>query len=293
MSEYREDTSPKSSKGEDTMIATPVDNSALSPSAYSAPQHDAALTAAAVDQTQSFDVTLMTEEGDKVTLAYNSQAQTALVAYNERGTTAGQSFKRPAHLTKVAFSQALTLTVEGDLNREEQQDIHKALRRIGQMVKAFLHGKMEKVARQAGKLHQLDTVDHIQASYGLTYSATAIVAASETRLSDPFQTTASDQHAHDHHVGDATELEIEEIDALTDEMARILRQSDREPEMLKQHSSRLFKQILDDLEPAHWWRQRAVALLEMIRERLGTRLEKNGPAWAKPPVKEEDYAVWV
>ena len=275
------------------MMATPVCNQMRCPSVYPAAQNEVVVTAAAVDQAQSLNMTLMTEEGDKVTLNYNTQAQATVVAYDERGVAVGHASQTQARYADVAFGQELTLTVDGDLNKEEQRDVRKALKRIGKMVTAFLQGKMEQAARHAAKLSDLDTVDNIQASYGLTYSATTIVAATQTRQYAPIDTTPFDRPAGDHRLAQATESEIEEIDDLTEEMAQILGESELEPEECEERSDRLFKQLVDELEPGHWWHRRAVALLEMIRERLESRLEQNGDTRPMPSDAEDPALHWV
>ena len=109
-------------------------------------QASQSLRLAAVSEV-SKDITLHTKEGDTVTLSMDRETvavygRDARMSIDQQYavTADGEQFaqERMATETQAWFglesSQEITLTVEGDLSREEMRDIRKALRRIDRLI---------------------------------------------------------------------------------------------------------------------------------------------------------------
>jgi len=75
-------------------------------------------------QTQT-GLSIVTAEGDKVTLSTNAAFQGTGVKYNARGVSEGQALTLRSNSLEGSFSSEKQITVEGDLNEQEIQDIKK------------------------------------------------------------------------------------------------------------------------------------------------------------------------
>jgi hypothetical protein len=60
-------------------------------------------------------------------------------------------------------SRSLSISVEGELSREELKDIRKAVRTIGRAADEMIEGDVKGAARQVEKLQRLDTLSQVQA----------------------------------------------------------------------------------------------------------------------------------
>ena len=127
---------------------------------------------AVTDHTQ--DITLTTKEGDTVTLSLD---QSAVAVYGRdgrfsqvrqyAGEQAGDQmvYQYLSGDTREWFgmqsSRELTLSIEGDLSREETQDIHQALQRIHQLMGQTFGAQSASISR-VSSLAGLDTLDGIE-----------------------------------------------------------------------------------------------------------------------------------
>ena len=134
------------------------------------PERTAAPTAAkgSVSQSQNTAVTLVTAEGDTVTLSSGFESETKFETYDSR------------ILLSREWSRSFSLSVEGDLSREERRDIHKALRTINQVTRTLLRGDVEKAAKQSEKLQRLDSIASLEAELSITRQITLETTTGET-----------------------------------------------------------------------------------------------------------------
>ncbi len=145
------------------------------------------------DSNQSKDITLFTEEGDKVTLSF--QQETSLMYTGLNGLTYKSYESRTKNQTVLSNAMArlktemigfdvsrdLTLTVEGDLNEEERKDIAAAVIGIDHIMTDLLaSGKITSGISDARDLRELDTIAKIQADY--QYETTISIA--QTRVQE-------------------------------------------------------------------------------------------------------------
>lgn len=80
-------------------------------------------------QTQT-GLSIVTAEGDKVTLSTNAAFQGAGVKYNARGVAEGQALTLRSNSLEGAFLSEKQITIEGDLNEQEIQDIKKIVNQV-------------------------------------------------------------------------------------------------------------------------------------------------------------------
>ena len=93
-------------------------------------------------QHQNKDITILTAEGDRVTLSSDSTCQTSYYDYkgliNERHARAELQLSRYS----VDVNQELSITIEGDLSEEEIQDIQKSIKMIDKIMHQALSGNL-------------------------------------------------------------------------------------------------------------------------------------------------------
>lgn len=165
----------------DSVSRLPVDNStALNP--QKAPSFAAELQAAQVkvSQSQTADITIVTAEGDTVTLSSSKSAELTFSTYDAQGQVGGSSAQFSGMSAELHRTSAFSMSVDGDLNKEELKDIRRAIRTIQKAANDVLKGHEEKAAARTAKLANLDQIASIDAEleFNQEVSVTRISAQS-------------------------------------------------------------------------------------------------------------------
>lgn len=251
-----------------TLELYPFTPSSLSGQEFQASQ---SVRLAAVSEV-SRDITLHTKEGDTVTLSMDRKT-VAVYGRNARMSIGqqyavsadGEQFEQEhmASETQAWFglesSREITLTVEGDLSREEMRDIRKALRRIDRLIgKSFEPEADGRRGHRPGGLARLDTLSGIEVD---VRQSQTIMAAQFTSLSA--LTYGADRQTTEN-PAQPLETKVPAWQAVADEAAGIVEKTGIDPEhfvdplrdlfghwtrkMNRRHSA--FKQILKMMESA-------------------------------------------
>jgi hypothetical protein len=131
-------------------------------------------TVAAVSNEQHLDVTLVTDEGDKVTLSLDARAA-AMYGTHAQAAADGQGFSAAkGEFSAGLYEREMTFTVEGELSAEEQKDIRKALKTLDRMMHNFVNGDVKPMLAKVGKLQGLESLAGIEAH--MSYERTVVVA---------------------------------------------------------------------------------------------------------------------
>ena len=138
------------------------------------------LTQVQAETHTSADITLVTAEGDKVTLSTDAVMQAAYTRYNVHGRLQGHGVKRHAETFQLASANDISLQIEGNLNDAERADIQQALGTIEQFAADFFDGKGEEAPNQIFNLDNLNTLRSIDATLELSQSLT-VSQQTETR----------------------------------------------------------------------------------------------------------------
>lgn len=115
-------------------------------------------TAVNMCQSRSSDITLVTAEGDTVTLSASQTKEIWFDTYSSKGQSTGSDAALSA-----SKSSEFSMTVEGDLNKEELKDIRKAIRTIWKAERDILKGHDERATERTTKLAELDQIASIDA----------------------------------------------------------------------------------------------------------------------------------
>ena len=125
---------------------------------------------ASVAQTQAAEITLVTAEGDRVTLSANSEFEASFETYNARGRSHGHGGPRHAQAwhEEVRQKNDVSLSVEGNLNASELEDIRRAVDALQRSAEALLEGDSDEAAASLSALGGLGTISGIDATIQVT-----------------------------------------------------------------------------------------------------------------------------
>ena len=170
-----------------------------------------------VSQEQNADISILTEEGDKITLSLATEFHAGFVTYSSSGRTRSGAFEVQAESLMVDMSQGLQIRVEGDLSEEEISDIQKTLQEIAKIMQDVLSGDLDKAAAGAAKVAGYDTISSVAAD--LSYEQhTILEQRSITESQSQTRGPAESDSKHENAEGSREQR----IDGLTDlMMARV------------------------------------------------------------------------
>lgn len=193
---------------------------------------------AAMSSEQHLDVTLVTDEGDKVTLSLDARAAAMYGAY-EAMSADGQGFAAAkGEFSAGLYEREMTFTVEGDLSEKEQKDIRKALKTLDQMMHNFVNGDLKPMMAKIGKLQGLESLAGIEAN--MSYERTVVVArqSQATAVYGPASPTTLPVVQSD----DSETALAQKTDALGDQMAQVITASQSPADRMLA----FVEQLLDD-----------------------------------------------
>ncbi len=142
---------------------------------------------AAVSTSRQMDISLVTQEGDKVTISLDAKTAALYGTYESLEMDKEGATYQKSELTAALYEREMTFTVEGDLNREERRDIRKALKALDRMMHNFSEGRMKPMLRGARRLQGLDSIAGLDAQF--SYERQVLVAE-QTQIAAEYTGTA-------------------------------------------------------------------------------------------------------
>ena len=127
------------------------------------------------------DVTLVTAEGDRVSLSTDAVMQAAYTRYDARGRLRGYGLERHAETFQLVSANDISLQIEGDLNDAERADIEQALGTIEKFAADFFNGKEDEAPNQIFNLGNLNTLRSLDTTLEFSQSLT-VSQQTETRV---------------------------------------------------------------------------------------------------------------
>jgi hypothetical protein len=119
------------------------------------------------------EISLITADGDKVTLSATSALLATHTTYDYLGRIEGQALAAHAEKLQISSTSELAVTVEGELDQQELADINKLLDVIETTVAGVFSGKSDKLLKSLVDLGDLDSISSFEAA--LSYSREASV----------------------------------------------------------------------------------------------------------------------
>jgi len=276
-----------------------------SPAASSAPptfreayQSYAELQAArlSISENQSKDITIFTDEGDKVTISSNQQSQAQYLTYEGlsrrrvSGDYQGHAIIREslAMFQGKSFefenSRSISISVDGDLNEQELKDIKKAIKGIDRIMTDLLYGgDMVKATAKAIEIRELDNISGLEASY--RYEKAVMVEQASIKET----TTYSRQGLIETSPLTNNSNYLNHLKALIDEMASIVKESGLEPSRFNKPIKRLFSNYRNDLHEKEYKDNVKIRMTELIEAELIERINHlpEKPKMVSNPALEE------
>jgi len=113
-------------------------------------------TQASLSNQKSTDISIITAEGDRVTLSMNTSQQISYSSYNQYGEVTGSSHSFQMNQFSLELSKEFSISVEGTLSKDELLDIQKILKKIDKIARSFFQGDMEKALKASLKMASSD-----------------------------------------------------------------------------------------------------------------------------------------
>lgn len=120
---------------------------------------------AAVTENREMDLSLETQEGDRVTISFSAKSA-SFYGSNETATKNENGFAyQKTEFTASLSESELTFSVEGDLSEEELDDIKKVLKTIDQIMNHFVKGQLIPMAAKSKQLQGLENIAELDARF--------------------------------------------------------------------------------------------------------------------------------
>lgn len=115
-------------------------------------------------QENSKDITILTAEGDKVTISADSQRTSQYTTYNGLARVNDMSMSLQGKSISIDSSSEFSMIVEGDLNEQEMKDIQKAMKTIDKIMQSVLSGNSENTMAMVNKIGNLGSISSFEAT---------------------------------------------------------------------------------------------------------------------------------
>jgi|CXWL01.1.fsa_nt_gi hypothetical protein len=182
----------------------------------------------------SANLTVLTKEGDRVTLSTHSLVESIQAQYGYEHLSPHRRTSASGEAQASTAEQSFEVTVEGDLNEQEQADVKRLMNHVRSIVKKFLSGDLEGTERKLGKLNHLGTL----AGFSLDAVRSETVVTTQ-------QTQQSTRPAQEPVPNEAPPPRS--LTALTQHILDILKHSGLQTEQLPAPLSTLITQVLKEL----------------------------------------------
>jgi len=223
-------------------------------------------TRATTSHQQNTDATIVTAEGDRVTLSWSSHFQATYTIYNSLARITGESTWLQGNEFLLETDRELTISVDGDLNWRELRDIQKAIKTIDSIIRDFLSGDIAHAVAKGLKIAQLESLSSLEASARFEQSVCLeqqLVTEITPCPPEPAEgiTPKSDMTA------------LEDIYRLTDKMMKVVQDSGVKPADLLKPLRKVFSQLSKELSREDHPDSPKLAKAELIKSDLLNRIE--------------------
>jgi hypothetical protein len=146
-------------------------------------------------QQQKSSLTIVTAEGDRVTISAGLSEQLSALTYNSRGFMNGTELSLAAQSLSYSQSSQFSFAVQGDLNAEEIRDIQKAIKIAGRVIRDFVKGDAREALKDAAKFSKLDSLASVQEEFesSSSVSVSAVTSVQGTQATPAQSLPGSDE----------------------------------------------------------------------------------------------------
>lgn len=115
-------------------------------------------------QQKNADITIMTAEGDRVTLSTDSKRQASYLTYSGLARGGGAMAQLQGKSFSMEVNRELSITIEGNLSEEELQDIQKSLKTIDRIMHKALSGNTDHALAMTHDVSSMESISSFSAS---------------------------------------------------------------------------------------------------------------------------------
>jgi hypothetical protein len=159
-------------------------SAAMAPAA-AGPREGALLRAAAVTRESTSQLTIVTDEGDRVTLSLRSSVAEGAATYSFRGHGAGGVRAVEAAASQRSVTREATLLVEGDLSKDELKDIRRLIHDARGVARRFFRGDLAGALARVAHIDAGGSLAGFSLSVQHTQPATGVAAAVRRAVAPP------------------------------------------------------------------------------------------------------------
>lgn len=142
----------------------------------------------AVSNDLSGRLSVITAEGDTITLTADLEYDFRAVNYSSRVTGDGSTVDLEARYAESTLKKEFGVTIEGDLNEQELKDLEKLFRKVSNIFRNVFHGNDEaglaKTANLAGRFEQLSSLSGLDLNVDVQRSGTVLAAQIASAVTD-------------------------------------------------------------------------------------------------------------
>ena len=115
-------------------------------------------------KTENTDITIVTDDGDRITISSDRNMEANYSSYSGLLRSGSSSVKAEGYSYKSQLSSNLTLSITGDLDSEEYDDIMAAVKTIESAMEGAFSGNMDDMQSMADKFKEFDSLSGLSAS---------------------------------------------------------------------------------------------------------------------------------
>lgn len=258
-------------------------------SAYGSSYSGRQSTQVSASQQQNKDITIFTEEGDKVTISYDQQSQAFYSncsgfshqkisgSYDNYAIDGNKYAMFQDEKFEYDNSRYFSMSVDGDLNEQELKDVRKTIRKIDKIMTNLLNGgDISEGVAKALKLVNLDSISGLTANYSYENA----ISIEQTTVEE-VSTYSKEGLAEN--VTPVINNEFDYIKNLIDEMVKSVRNSGVKPSKTINPIKKVFSHLLKDLSEKKHQNQPKIDLARQIEEKLIEKI-KQMPEQSKFPI---------
>lgn len=237
-------------------------------------------------QQRNTDITIMTAEGDRVTLSADSERQVTYSTYSglAGGLNTMAQFQGRGYSMEV--NQGLSITIEGNLSKEEFQDIKKSIRMIDKIIREALSGNSDHALTIIQDVNSMESIAHFSASVeiqnALTFTQQAILET-QTPDSEPANETGSARDS----------LPPDRFDRMIDRIMDALKNHEAGNRKLIRPLNKYFSKLLKGISEKHEGSDKKgkMEMVHRIHSEILERMEQRAHEKQVPSVASDSEGV--
>lgn len=217
---------------------------------------------------KSTDVTIVTAEGDKVTLSASSLKETEFASYNYLGILEGQ--KTGIHVEEFTTysNDKIFIKVEGELSAEELADIQAVMKKIEEIGDELFSGDIDGAVASALSLGSLGSLSSLQANLQYNYSTSMEYQKSinMTEVSSPELDGLENKRGFE---------KLKKIRKLLDRIFQTLDDAKVKPHKMSKKLPEYIDRLFNKLSKKHHFDETKHKLAKEIKSELMSRIKDN------------------